>query len=952
MKNILVFTNIGLRGTDELDDTEEFSGNVKKVLRNVHDQLMEIRAKYNCAPCLLGLQETGGYNTEIKPFFDKPTSTDDHLNRHFQQGHGKNGVATYCTNEIKPRPFPPVDDHNEICSTIFSFMNQRGKVTEAAHINVYRNIHCNHSRSIEETSKAVKLTIAKLRLAGIRKVIIEGDFNHDGHMDLGPGFREICHPDMFHKHNDATSKKFIDRIWVNFNDVGILEIRRTCENKVTGTDLELLGHKTICVWVGKKPQASKKQSIKTLSLHKLKNNIRGATADFHVNSNNDIDCSKDTIDQMIHEFANTINPKIEKAYVYRSFTCMAAGEKVLLNELEKTEQDIINGKKQNKTLCTAMNNIRKGLSDTNSTIKPTIQALGNKLENKISKLNPPDRDLGFKTVDKIFGNERGIECEKIKDLEQFKRIIMGVSNSGAVDASGLSLRVTKIILDNNCFLRRFRDILECCLCTGYFPDDWKIDIISFIYKNKGQRNDPANWRPITISSSFGKHFEKVIGYLISGLDDKNEDNHAYTSGKACMTAIVKTQTEFLEQKLKGEGLMPQGMKLVTIAKADDISGAFESVDHVLLEYIFETIFRNETRYKIKDIIRSYLTKSATVIDRDSTCTYHIAKTFADRSIPQGSLLSPLLWRLYDGIFSHLYVNCFEIVKNGDPSIVGISHVAYADDHLTIITFMVSVNRSNFYIGLKIAQICDCLVEMFMAATEQIGCGVNPLKSETIAPKAYVPFISLVNKTEKEPSNSFKWLGYFLFISDDLNLKFDEKKIIDHIKAIHKFRRQAYQYTNNIGIRWRIYQVFIAPFVELYLPLAIQHSIISITKVHMLQHESMAAALRLPRTVNREKLEEFLGERSIAEKAKRMATRVIKVLNLKKPSRNEVLGMCLRSGNAANNPTRKDDRESFTFRLFMFQEADIKDTNKVKFNVAKAKAWSHKVRLNIQKKTKR
>ena len=81
MKNILVFTNIGLRGTEEPDEDGEFSGSVKKVLRNIHDQLMEIRATYNCSPCLLGLQETGGYNFEIKPFFDSPISTDHHLSQ-------------------------------------------------------------------------------------------------------------------------------------------------------------------------------------------------------------------------------------------------------------------------------------------------------------------------------------------------------------------------------------------------------------------------------------------------------------------------------------------------------------------------------------------------------------------------------------------------------------------------------------------------------------------------------------------------------------------------------------------------------------------------------------------------------------------------------------------------------------------------------------------------------
>ena len=948
MKNILISTNIGLRGTENMDDIDERHENVKKVLRKLHDHMAEIRAAYNANPILLAIQETGGYNFDLKPFFNDPIVTDNDIDPIYEQGHGKNGVATYCTANVSPQPFEAVDDFNEICTTTFQYSNKKRKEVKAAFINIYRNQHGIYNRSIEETIQAIKMTCDNLRQkAGIRKILIQGDFNYDGTLNLGPGFREITHPDMYHKHNDTTSKKFIDRLWVNFDDVGILEVRNTCENKTTGQNPELLGHKTIVSWIGQKPARATTKKVNTLNLNKLSSLLRGKKFDFNVNSDGD-DCDHDTIDLMVKEFSESFEPILAKASSLKNFKCQAAGEKVLLNELEQAEQSIIYGKKQNKTLCTAMNNIRKGIADPQSTVKPSVKELSNKLEKKIAVLNKPDLDLGKKVIDSIFGNQQGICCERIKTLEQFRSIVFSVSNSGAKDSTGISLKVTKTLFQNNGLLRRLWSITECCLRAGYFPKDWKNDVISFIYKNKGKRSDPANWRPITISSSIGKHFEKIIGFLISGLDDQNEANNAYTGGRSCMTAIVSLQSKLMELKREGQAKLTRGKKLVCVVKADDISGAFESVVHNFLGYALELIFRLEHKYKIKETILSYLQKDSTVIDRDSTDSCSITKTFSDRSIPQGSLLSPLLWRLYDSIFSRLYTNCFVLVEHLFPDIVGICHISYADDHITAYFMIVNINDSDFLIGLLISETSDCLVEHFMLATEQMGCGINPLKSETIVPKRYVAFISLVNKTEKDPSNSFKWLGYWLYISDDLNLLFDEKKIKEHIKVIIRFRTLAYQYTNNIGIRWRTYQIFISPFVELYLPLAIQHPEMGITDLHMLQHSSMSAALRLPRTTGRDNLEIFLGERSIPEKAKRMANRVIKVLKIDRPVSNS--GMKLRSGaNTANYLPDKSNRVCFISRLFLYANISTRETEKVKFNVKKVKEWAHKTRMAIDKR---
>ena len=61
-------------------------------------------------------------------------------------------------------------------------------------------------------------------------------------------------------------------------------------------------------------------------------------------------------------------------------------------------------------------------------------------------------------------------------------------------------------------------------------------------------------------------------------------------------------------------------------------------------------------------LKCYLTRSAYAIDRDdSSVELEIKKTFLDRSTPQGSLVSPALWRIFDKIFSYLYINSLTVL---------------------------------------------------------------------------------------------------------------------------------------------------------------------------------------------------------------------------------------------------------------------------------------------------
>ena len=53
------------------------------------------------------------------------------------------------------------------------------------------------------------------------------------------------------------------------------------------------------------------------------------------------------------------------------------------------------------------------------------------------------------------------------------------------------------------------EIFNNSISTGKYPDEMKIAKCIPIYK-KGKRNDPSNYRPISILSTINKIFEKIL----------------------------------------------------------------------------------------------------------------------------------------------------------------------------------------------------------------------------------------------------------------------------------------------------------------------------------------------------------------------------------------------------------------------------------------------------------
>ena len=72
-------------------------------------------------------------------------------------------------------------------------------------------------------------------------------------------------------------------------------------------------------------------------------------------------------------------------------------------------------------------------------------------------------------------------------------------------------------------------LFNCVLETGFILTTWPEGAIIPIFKNKGDQNDPSDYRPITILSCLGKLFTSVLNRKLTVYLDEDailEENQA------------------------------------------------------------------------------------------------------------------------------------------------------------------------------------------------------------------------------------------------------------------------------------------------------------------------------------------------------------------------------------------------------------------------------------------
>jgi len=177
-------------------------------------------------------------------------------------------------------------------------------------------------------------------------------------------------------------------------------------------------------------------------------------------------------------------------------------------------------------------------------------------------------------------------------------------------------------------------IFNLSFTTGIVPDLIKIAKVVPVYK-KGERNVPGNYRPISLLSIFDKIVDKLMYKRLLMFLEMNDILYEYQFGFRKNYSTSQAVMEVLDNIYQS-----CDNSETTIGIYLDLQKAFDTVNHSILLQKLEI-------YGVRGIIqkwfKSYLSnrKQYTVLSNHESELESISC-----AVPQGSVLSPLLFLIY------------------------------------------------------------------------------------------------------------------------------------------------------------------------------------------------------------------------------------------------------------------------------------------------------------------
>ena len=305
------------------------------------------------------------------------------------------------------------------------------------------------------------------------------------------------------------------------------------------------------------------------------------------------------------------------------------------------------GKQKQKQYFDSLNNKIRKLKKNNSReywllLQNSIE--GKKMASKISlqtfldhfrKLNEPNSGKE-PNPDSSSQDESSANTEVLNidfTLQEIKFIISKLKNN---KAPGLDLLRNEFLKNApNELVEFIRKFFNFILNSGLIPDVWCKGMIMPLYKNKGDKNDPDNYRGITLLSCLGKLFTACISDRISKFMDINYKLGPEQAGfreAFSITDHIFTLYSIIEFYTNRKGRV--------YCAFVDYSKAFDLIERSSL---WMKLLNNNINGKILNVIKSLYINAKSSVKLNGKISEYFS---CCKGVRQGENLSPVLFAIY------------------------------------------------------------------------------------------------------------------------------------------------------------------------------------------------------------------------------------------------------------------------------------------------------------------